>query len=220
MRIDRKILTRVLGIGVPTGIQMVTISLAEIVLLGFVNGYGSDATAAYGAVNQVMTYVQFPAISIAISTSILGAQAIGRGDNDQLGAIARTGLMYNLVLTGGLVAIAYLFSRLLIGLFITAPAVVDLAQGLLHIVLWSMVVFGMASVVSSIMRASGTVLMPMSITIFAILGVEVPSAWLLSHAIGIDGIWMAYPIAFTTMLVLQSAYYRLVWRKKTIVRLI
>ena len=46
-------------------------------LLGLVNGFGSDATAAYGAVNQVLSYVQFPAMSIAIAASIFGAQAIG-----------------------------------------------------------------------------------------------------------------------------------------------
>jgi Na+-driven multidrug efflux pump len=34
------------------------------------------------------------------------------------------------------------------------------------------------------------------------------------------GVWMAYPIAFTSMLVLQATYYRAVWRKKKIERLV
>ncbi|MFX9347957.1 MATE family efflux transporter, partial [Acinetobacter baumannii] len=85
--------------------------LAELVLLGLVNGFGSDATAAYGAVNQVIGYVQFPAISIAITTSIFGAQAIGRGDSNRVGAIVRTGIEMNLWLTGGLVVLGYLFAR-------------------------------------------------------------------------------------------------------------
>ena len=220
MRIQPAILKRVLGIGLPTSVQMVAISLAEIVLLGFVNGFGSDATAAYGAVNQVITYVQFPAISIAITVSIFGAQAIGRGDTGGLGAIVRTGQTLNVLLTGGLVVVAYLFSRGLIGLFITSPAVLELALGLLHIVLWSMVVFGAAGVMSSIMRASGTVLMPMALTIFAIFAVEVPAAWLLSRSIGVDGIWMAYPIAFTAMLALQTGLYWLYWKRKPIERLV
>ena len=220
MRIEPQLLKRVLGIGLPTSIQMVAISLAEIVLLGFVNGFGSDATAAYGAVNQVITYVQFPAISIAITVSIFGAQAIGGGRIDGLGAIVRTGQQLNLLLTGGLVVAAYLFSRDLIGLFITDPAVVELALRLLHIVLWSMVVFGASGVMASIMRASGTVVLPMALTILAIFAVEVPAAWLLSRAIGVDGVWMAYPIAFTTMLVLQTALYWLYWKRRPIERLV
>ncbi|GAI31872.1 unnamed protein product, partial [marine sediment metagenome] len=39
----------VLRLGIPTAIGMVVVSLAELVLLGLVNGFGSDATAAYGA---------------------------------------------------------------------------------------------------------------------------------------------------------------------------
>ena len=220
MRINGQILKTVLKIGVPTGMQMIVISLAEVALLSMVNSYGSSATAAYGAVNQVVAYVQFPAISIAITASILGAQAIGAGRADELGAIARTGLLMNLMLTGTLVVIGYLFSRHLMGFFITSEPVIDLAQTLLHIMLWSSIIFGMASVLSGIMRASGSVLVPTAISILCIALIEVPVAWFTSHRIGINGIWVAYPAAFIAMLGLQTAYYRLVWKKKAIRRLV
>jgi putative MATE family efflux protein len=220
LRVDPAILKLVVRIGLPTGVQMITISLAEIVLLSLVNGFGSDATAAYGAVNQVVNYVQFPALSIAITASILGAQAIGAGRAHVLGAVARTGLQMNLALTGGLVVIGYLFSRYLIGAFVTSAPVIELAQTLLHIMLWSSVVFGFSSVLGGVMRASGSVLVPTGISIFCIALIEVPSAWLLSHRFGINGVWMAYPITFVSMLALQATYYQLVWRKKKIVRLV
>lgn len=59
------------------GVQMVIATLAQLALLSLVNGFGSDGTAAYGVVNQLVNYVQLPALSIGIATSILGAQAIG-----------------------------------------------------------------------------------------------------------------------------------------------
>lgn len=220
LRVNPAILKTVLKVGVPTGVQLIVISLAEIALLSLVNGYGSSATAAYGAVNQVVAYVQFPAISIAITASILGAQAIGAGRTDKLGAITRTGLQMNLALTGVLVLLGYLFSRHLMGFFITSEPVIELSQTLLHIMLWSSVVFGMQGVVSGVMRASGTVWVPMGISIFCIALIEVPFAWVMSHRIGINGIWMAYPVTFVAMLGLQTAYYRLVWRKQAIKRLI
>ncbi|WP_426443511.1 MATE family efflux transporter [Bradyrhizobium genosp. P] len=220
MRPDAALLRTVLRLGIPTAIGMVVISLAELVLLGLVNGFGSNATAAYGALNQVISYVQFPAISIAISVSIFGAQAIGRGDSGRIGAIVRTGLEMNLVLTGGLVALGYLFAHALMGFFIVDGAVLQLAEQLLHIVLWSIVLFGMATVFSGAMRASGTVWMPLFISMVAITLVEVPVAILLSRAIGIRGVWIAYPVTFATMFLLQMAYYGLVWRNQTIKRLI
>lgn len=220
MRVDMALLRKVLNLGIPSAAGMVVMSLAELVLLGLVNGYGSDATAAYGAVGQVFSYAQFPAVSIAITVSIFGAQAIGGGDSKRIGAIVRTGLLMNLVLTGGLAALVYLFSRAIMSFFIIDPAVLELALRLLHIILWSAVPFGMAIVFSAAMRSGGTVWVPLSFQIFAIAAVEVPSAILLSQAIGIDGIWAAYPITFAAMLVLQMSFYLLIWRKRDVRRMI
>ena len=219
MKVDRAILAKVLRIGLPTAMQVITMSLSEVAVLFLVNRFGSDATAAYGAVNQVVAYVQFPAMSIAITASILGAQAIGAGRTRSLGAIARTGILMNLVITGSLVVLGYLFSRHLIGLFITSAPVVEVTQSLLHIMLWSSIVYGMSAVLSGLMRASGSVLVPTAISIFAILAIQVPVAWVLSLHIGLKGIWMAYPVAFLAMLAMQTAYYRLVWSKQPIRRL-
>jgi putative MATE family efflux protein len=220
LRPDPALLRQLLRIGMPSAVQIGTMALAEIVLLGLVNGFGSDATAAYGAVNQVMGYVQFPAISIGITASIFGAQAIGRGDAHRLHSITRTGLALNLCLTGGLAAAAYTLSRSIMGWFITSPPVIDLAQNLLHLVLWSTVVFGMSGVLSAIMRASGTVFVPMALSIFAILGIEVPTAQILSRLIGVEGVWIAYPVTFCASFLLQGSYYLLVWRKRPILRLV
>jgi Na+-driven multidrug efflux pump len=87
----------------------VTGSLADIALLSLVNGHGSAATAAWGAVNQVMAYVQFPAMSIAIAASVFAAQAIGANQAEEVGHLTQVGLAMNLVLTGMLaVLIAWL----------------------------------------------------------------------------------------------------------------
>jgi putative MATE family efflux protein len=214
------ILARVLRIGVPTGVQLVTVAVAEMALLGIANGFGAAATAAYGAVNQVIAYVQFPAISITITVSVFGAQAIGAGRPERLAAITRTGLLLNLVLTGALVLLGYAMAPLLVAAFITDPLVAALTLGLLRIVLWSMVPFGMAGVLAGTMRASGTVLVPMALQMAAIVLVEIPVAWLLSARIGVAGVWYAYPAAFTAMLLLQAGFYLLVWRHRPIVRLI
>jgi putative MATE family efflux protein len=220
LRLDGAMLGKILGIGIPSAVGMVVMAIAELVLLGLVNGFGSDATAAYGAVNQVMGYAQFSAISISISVSILGAQAIGGGQAGRLDAIVRTGLLLNLVLTGGLVALIYLFPRAVLGVFITDTAVLELAKGLLMIALWSSVPFGMATVFSGAMRAGDAALAPMLLSISAIVAIEIPAAVFLSRTIGLDGVWAAYPIVFCAMFVLQLGYYALVWRRQPMQRLV
>lgn len=210
----------ILKLGVPTGVQMVTTSVAGLVIVGLVNRYGAEATAAYGAVNQVLNYIQFPALSIAIAASVFAAQAIGAGKSDLLNKVTRTALIMNILFTGGLVILAYLFSKYLMALFITDPQVVVLGQKLLFIVLWAILFFGASAIFASIMRSSGTVTMPMLINIFAILCIEVPAAYLFSRWWGLEGIWYAYALAFVSMCILQGLYYQFVWKKKTVQALI
>lgn len=207
-------------IGLPTGLQMVVISLSELAILTLVNRHGSQATAAYGAVTQIVNYVQFPALSIAITASILAAQTIGAGRTERLGPILETGLGLNAALTGGLVLLGYAVSGPVLGLFLTQAPVLAQAQHLLHLMLWSILVFGFQAIVGGIMRASGDVLVPMAISVFCILGVQLPVAHWLDARLGLEGIWIAFPVAYVSMLVLQTAYYRGVWRHRRIRKLV
>lgn len=220
LRVEPRLLAAVLSIGVPTSVQMVTIALAELAILALINRYGADATAAYGAVTQIVNYVQFPALSIAITASILGAQAIGAKRTDRLPAIVRAGLWLSGVLTGALVLVCYLLARWLLGFFITTPTVLELARTLLQVMLWGCVVFGMQAVLAAVMRASGTVWAPTAISVGCIVLVQLPTAHILSSRLGLKGVWLSYPVVFCTMLALQGAFYRLVWRYQRIERLV
>lgn len=220
IRINPEISRLVIRLGIPTALQMVTGAISGLVIIRLINHYGAHATAAYGAINQVLSYVQFPAISIAIAASIFAAQAIGAGKSEALNCVTRTALIINLVITGLLIVIAYIFSRHLMALFITDLSVIALGQQLLHIVLWSIILFSSGMIFSGIMRASGTVLVPMLISIGSIVLVEIPCAILLSRSMGLKGIWIAYVLNFTVMSILQRLYYQFVWKKKTVERLI
>jgi putative MATE family efflux protein len=218
--IDFRILWSVLRIGVPTGIQVMMVSLAELAVITFVNRFGSSATAAYGAVNQIVGYVQFPAISVGISASIFGAQCIGARREDKLGSVIRSAVGLNYAIGGLLVALCYGFAWVILGWFITDPHTLQIAHELLMITLWSYLVFGNSAVLSGVMRGSGDVLWPTMNGIVSIWAVEVPVAWILMHRVGLDGVWLGYPAAYCVALALQFAYYELVWKKKTHERLV
>lgn len=220
LRPDWALLRTILRVGLPTGVQVVVGSMSALVIIGLVNSYGSDATAAYGAVGQVQAYVQFPALSIAIAASIFGAQMIGAGRPDRIAEVLRTAMVMNLLLTGSLVILAMIFSRAVISAFITEAEVVDVAQRLLHIVTWSALMFGAGTIFSGLMRASGTVLVPMLIGIFCVVGIELPVAIWLSDRIGLPGIWWGFVAGFGGLMTLQGLYYMLVWRKRAIVALV
>lgn len=220
MIIDWPLLAKIVRIGVPAGLQTIFVAFAEIAVISFVNRFGSDATAAYGAVNQIIGYVQFPAISIGITASIFGAQTIGAHRHDKLNAVIRSGVMLNYVVGSIIIVICYVFAWQILGWFITQQHPLDIAHELLMITLWSYLLFGNTAVLSGVMRSSGTVLWPTVISIFSVWGIEVPAAYLLMHRFGIEGVWMGYPIAYAVSLALAYGYYARFWRQKTHKRLV
>lgn len=220
MKIDWHLAWLLVKVGVPTGVQVMLMAISEMAVMFLVNGYGSGATAAYGAVLQVWSYVQLPAVSIGIAASVFGAQAIGRGDQHQLSRIIRTGINLQFVITGLLVVVVYGFSRGVLRLSITDEGVVDMANSLVMITLWSFLIWGLVSVLGGVMRSSGDVFWPTVISIFAIWGIQVPVAYVLSGRLGLTGVWIAYPVAYVALFVIQGGYYQLIWRKKKHARMI
>ena len=222
LRMDWELLKLLLRLGIPASINMILVSLSEIAVIAFVNRFGSDATAAYGVVNQVASYVQMPAVSLGITVSIFAAQSIGANQFDRLQKVVRAGIIMNYIIGGVLIALIYLFSREILSLFLTSPNTIEIAHSLIMITLWSYLIFGHAQIIGATMRASGTVLWPTVISVVSIWLVEVPVAYYLSYhtSLGIKGIWVGYPAAFIVSLLLQYGYYKLSWQKKRITRLV
>ncbi|PEZ45435.1 MATE family efflux transporter [Priestia megaterium] len=222
LKMDGTLLKLLMRLGIPASINMILVSLSEIAVITFVNGFGSDATAAYGAVNQVASYVQMPAISLGIAVSIFAAQSIGANKFERLKEVIRSGIMLNYVIGSVLILLIYLFSNQILALFLTSQYTLHIAEELLVITLWSYLIFGHAQIITATMRASGTVLWPTVFSIMAIWCVEVPVAYVLSQftSLEIKGIWIGYPAAFVVSLILQYSYYQFVWKKKKIERLV
>ncbi|MFJ8531454.1 MATE family efflux transporter [Bacillus sp. NPDC094106] len=222
LRMDWDLLKLLLRLGIPASINMILVSLSEIAVIAFVNRFGSDATAAYGVVNQVASYVQMPAVSLGITVSIFAAQSIGANQFDRLQKVVRAGIVMNYIIGGVLITLIYLFSREILSLFLTSPNTIEIAHSLVMITLWSYLIFGHAQIIGATMRASGTVLWPTVISVVSIWLVEVPVAYFLSYhtSLGIKGIWIGYPAAFIVSLLLQYGYYKLSWQKKRITRLV
>lgn len=222
LKINPTILKLLFKIGIPTGFQMIMVSLSSIALVSLVNRYGSSAAAAFGAANQIISYVQMPAVSIGMTVSIFGAQAIGAGLVHRLQPILRTGIKLNLAVSGTLILAVYVTAKMLLSLFITEAETLSIAMNLLMLTLWSYLLFGLMNAITGIMRASGDVFWPTLLSVMNIWGIQVPVAYLLSQhsPLGLQGIWLSFPIAFAGGLLVQAVYYFFFWKNKEKTRLI
>ena len=215
LRVDWGIVRTLVGKGIPMGLQMMVLSTSAVLFLGIVNGFGSTTAAAFAADMQLWNYVQMPALALGAAVSSMAAQNIGAGHWDRVGTIAKVGVAFNFLLTGGLVALLYLAERRGVGLFLPAgsPAV-DIAVHVNHIILWSFPLFGVSMVLSGVVRAAGAVVAPLLILALALLVVRAPLAWYSVDHWGADGVWWSFSVSAIVAALLSTAYYlHGSWRK-------
>ncbi|MBK3493692.1 MATE family efflux transporter [Viridibacillus sp. YIM B01967] len=212
------VLKTLLKLAIPSSISLVAMAMSEIAVITFVNSYGSNATAAYGVANQIASYVQIPAMSISIAISVFVAQSVGAEDITKIRHIKKIGIKLNYILGGALVLMIYLLSNPILGMFLNNDETIQIAHSLILISFWSYVILGHTQAISATMRATGTVLWPTIFTISSIWLAEVPVAYFLSHftTLGINGIWIAYPMAFIANFTAQSMYQHFFWKKKAL----
>lgn len=209
LKIDTVILKALVVKGVPMGLQMILISLAMIMMISMVNGYGVETASAYGAAMQLWTYVQMPAMAIGAACSTMAAQNVGAGLWPRVEATARTGVLFNFLLTGALIAPIILFDRSTLALFLPAASeALEIGRHLNHIAVWSFLFFGVNFVLSGVVRSTGAVLPPLLILAIGMWGIRVPFALWLQPRFGADAIWWSFPISALCSMLMIMAYYR------------
>ena len=201
--------------GAPMGLQMVVVTVASLAMMGLVNRHGTATAAAYGATNQLWTYIQMPAVAIGAAVSAMVAQNIGADRWDRIGRIAAAGMAANLVLTGALVLSVTLPDRFVLGWFLGHDqAAIAIARHISLLASWSYIISGVMMVLGAVPRANGATLMPLVIATVALVPGRFGFAYALGPAWGADAIWYSFPVGFGLSAILTALYYRYGgWRK-------
>ena len=145
----------------------------------------------------------------------MSAQNVGAGKWDRVSGVARTGVLFNFLMTGALIAPILLFDHTTLSLFLpSGSAALANASHLNHIAVWSFLFFGVTFVVSGVVRSTGAVMPPLLILAFALWVVRIPFAVLLQPKYGADAIWWSFPVSSVVAMLMSVAYYQWGgWRK-------
>jgi putative MATE family efflux protein len=208
LRLKWTIIRTLIQKGLPMGLNMVVVSMSNLILIHLVNSFGSEAAAAFGIANQISSYVQMPAMAIGGAVTSMAAQNIGAGKWDRIHRITWIGVGFNVGLTGFVVACLHFFNREALSLFLpTGGKAIELGMHINNITLWSFVIFGIFNVVAGVVRSSGAVVVPLIISFIALLFVRNPLASFFGVHYGFASIWWSFPIGFSVAVALNVLYY-------------
>jgi putative MATE family efflux protein len=201
--------------GFPMGLQMFVISSSMIALTSLVNRFGSQETAAFNAAMQLWNYVQMPALAIGAAASSMAAQNVGAGNWERVGKVAITGVIFNFLIGGSLIALICLLNRHALGLFLPAGSIaLDIAAHLNLIVIGSFALFGTSIVLFGVVRATGAVMAPLIMLVISLWLIRVPFAFSMLNRWQANAIWWSFPLSSVTSVLMSVAYYRFGgWRK-------
>lgn len=205
---DPALLGVILRKGVPMGLQMIVVSSAALAMLGLVNREGVHTTAAFGIVMQLWTYIQMPAMALGAAVSAMAAQNIGAGKWDRVGAITRSGVIFNIVITGLLIALLAVADRPALALFLGGESeALPIAQHIQLLATWSFLLFGVSMILFGTVRANGAVLGPLIILAIGLYPVRLGFATATYSWLGADALWLSFPAGSLANLLMAIGFY-------------
>jgi putative MATE family efflux protein len=216
---DKKVFRESMRIGLPTGLQHTFVALGMMALMGIVNTFGTDVTAAYTAAGRLDSLAVIPAMVFAQALATYVGQNMGAGRLDRVNRGLWTTMFMSSIVSIVMTAVVIIFKYPLMGWFTQDTTVIRIGGDYLTIVTSFYLIFTSMFIFGSVMRGAGDTLIPMFITLFSLWLVRIPAAFLLSDKFGETGIWWSIPIGWTMGLMLTLGYYKMGrWKSKVVVK--
>jgi len=209
LRPDTAVGWRILKVGVPSMVQQGLVSIGMIFMIGLVNGFGKDVTAAFGAGTRIDQLAFMPALTIGTAISNIAGQNIGARLFDRVEQAFRAGVMLSVFFGGLAAAIAGFLPDLVMRGFLSDPASIAIGCEYLRIISIGYLFFSVMFVSNGVINGAGDT---MATTVISLIGLwifRLPLAIWLSRAWQHQtGIWWAMVISFGVAMTVSVCYYK------------
>ena len=212
--LDWGIIKQVFVIGVPASLQMIVVSLAAVIIVTLVNGYGTAVTAAFGIGMQIDMLATIPFMSIGMAATTIAGQNLGGQKPDRVFKTLRTSIYFGLAIGGVCAVVLFFFSREIGSVFLKestqSAQVLNYVRGYYH---WMAFIFPCYAVIFSIqgvLRSAGDTMALLVMSFLAMFVIRIPLAYVLAGPGGLkqDGIWIAIVTSSALAAILNWLYYR------------
>lgn len=195
MRPDRDLLRRILGIGLPATLDVMTIIGCQFWFKWIVNQLGSLAAAAHGVAITIESLGYLPGTAFQVAASTLAGQHLGAGDRRLARHSVLTACVAGCALMTAAGLVFFTASGPLARLFISSDqaAIATQTAALLRIVAVAMPALAIHMVLTGALRGSGDTRWPLVFSLVGMLAVRIPTAYLLTSTLGwgVAGAWYA-----------------------------
>ncbi len=210
-RFEWRTLGKIASLSVPSIFQQSFVSVGQLFIQSLVNGCGTDVVAGYASAIKLNTFAVTSFSTVGNSVSSFTAQNVGAGEYSRV----KKGFKVGVLLAVGLAVMFSLcyviFSGNLIYLFMDKDAADNAAAaeaGVHFLQVVAPFYFAVALKLSAdaILRGGRRVVAFM-ITTFSDLILRVAFAFILCPSLGATGIWLSWPVGWTTSGIISLVFY-------------
>ena len=209
LRFTRSLLSRMLYLGLPTGLQSMMYSVTNLFVQKAINLLGTDTVAAWSAFWKLDGIFWPISSAVGITVMTFVGQNYGARNRERIFKCIHAGLIMHLCFSLFLSCGMYVTRGFTIALFNEDPNVIAQGMQIVAYLAFFYPVFGCTEVFSSAMRGVGDAVRPTIVTLLGIcvLRLIVLFAVTMPHPSNFT-IALCYPVTWTAASVLFLIYYR------------
>lgn len=215
---DIAYIRRAFFLGLPASIEMSARALGLTVMTFLIASFGTLAVASYGVGGNVLQVIMIPAMGLSMAISTLVGQNIGAGNIERAARIGKLGAALGFGILTGLGIVVFLFAPYFVAFFVPGdPEVIAAGSVFLRTMSLAWGFLGLQFALTGVLRASGSMVVTMVLTLVSQWVIQFPLAYVLSKhtALGIEGLWYAFPVSnILITLITLAVYAKGDWKKK------
>lgn len=208
IRIDRKMLHRIVQIGFPAGLQSVMYSLSNIIIQAAINGLGTDTVAAWTVYGKMDALFWMTISSFGIAITTFAGQNYGAGKMERVRKGISTCLAMCFASTIVISILLNIGGYFLYSLFTSDPEVLRIGMQIVHFLVPTFFTYVCVEVLSGALRGVGDCWIPTVICLSGICLIRV--LWIMLAVPQRPDIYtmtFSYPLTWTITSVLFIVYY-------------
>ncbi|MBQ1531534.1 MAG: MATE family efflux transporter [Solobacterium sp.] len=167
LKLNFAILKEIIRIGVPAGVQGVVVSVSNVIVMGYINSFGSASIAGFSSANKFDNFIGLPVNSFALAATTFCGQNLGAGEFERVRKGVRAALAMSITAVAVMGVIIYTNAPVCIRMFSSDPEVIEAGAGLIRIMCPFYVFLCFHQIFSSALRASGHSSVPMMTSIIS-----------------------------------------------------
>ncbi len=217
---DITMLGNMIKVALPSMMQQSIVSIGMLLVQSVVNGFGSSVLAGYTAGTRIESICIVPMIATGNAVSTFTAQNLGAGAPERVKRGYVAGVKIVAAFAVLICVILTVFHKPIISAFMESNsdiAAFETGSGYLSFIAFFFVFIGLKATTDGVLRGSGDVVV-FTFANLINLGIRVTFAFTMASIIGVQAVWIAVPIGWTTnYLISFTRYLSGKWSKKKLI---